>query len=57
MVMSVVDEVQKAIYELGEDGRLLEMQLEELVGDLETEELLMIKDYMVVSRRRSQIKY
>ena len=44
MVMSVVDEVQKAIYELGEDGRLLEMQLEELVGDLETEELLMIKD-------------
>ena len=56
MVMSVVDEVQKAIYELGEDGRLLEMQLEELVGDLETEELLMIKDYLVVSRRRSPDK-
>ena len=56
MVMSVVDEVQKAIYELGEDGRLLEMQLEELVGDLEKEELLMIKDYMVVSRRRSSDK-
>ena len=56
MVMSVVDEVQKAIYELGEDGRLLEMQLEELVWDLETEELLMIKDYMVVSRRRSPDK-
>lgn len=56
MVMNVVDEVQKAIYELGEDGRLLEMQLEELVGDLETEELLMIKDYMVVSRRRSPDK-
>lgn len=56
MVMNVVDEVQKAIYELGEDGRLLEMQLEELVGDLEKEELLMIKDYMVVSRRRSTDK-
>ena len=56
MVMNVVDEVQKAIYELGEDGRLLEMQLEELVGDLETEELLMIKDYMVVSRRKSPDK-
>lgn len=56
MVMNVVDEVQKAIYELGEDGRLLEMQLEELVGDLEKEELLMIKDYMVVSRRRSPDK-
>ncbi len=56
MVMNVVDEVQKAICELGEDGRLLEMQLEELVGDLEQEELLMIKDYMVVSRRRSPDK-
>ena len=56
MVLKVVDEVKRAIYELGEDGRLLEMQLEELVGDLETEELLMIKDYMVVSRRRSPDK-
>ena len=41
MVMNVADEVQKSIYELGEDGRLLEMQLEELIGDLEVEELLM----------------
>lgn len=53
MAMNVVDEVQKAIYELGEDGRLLELQLEELVGDLENEELLMVKDYMVEKKRRS----
>ena len=53
MVMNVVDEVQKAIYELGNDGRLLQMQLEELVGDLEKEELLMIKDYMVISKKRT----
>ena len=53
MVMNVADEVQKAIYELGEDGRLLEMQLEELVGDLETEELLMVKDYIVPSKKRT----
>ena len=46
MVMNVVAEVQRAIDELGEDGRLLEMQLEELVGDLEREELLMVKDYL-----------
>ena len=44
MVMKIVEEVQKSIYELGEEGRLLEMQLEELVGDLEEEELLIIKD-------------
>jgi len=52
MVMNVVDEVQKAIYELGEDGRLLEMQLEELIGDLDTEELLMVKDYIASGKKR-----
>ena len=53
MVMNVADEVQRAIYELGEDGRLLELQLEELIGDLEEEELLMVKDYMVEKKNRS----
>ena len=56
MVMNVADEVERAIFELGEDGRLLEMQLEELIGDLENEELLMVKDYMVESRKRSSEK-
>ena len=53
MVMNVADEVQKAIYELGEDGRLLDMQLEESVGDLETEELLMVKDYAVLNKKKT----
>lgn len=53
MVMKVVEEVQKSIYELGTEGRLLEMQLEELVGDLEEEELLIIKDYIAPGRKRS----
>ena len=52
MVMKVVEEVQIAIYELGEEGRLLQMQLEELVGDLEQEELLIIKDYITAKNRR-----
>ena len=52
MVMNVADEVQKSIYELGEDGRLLEMQLEELIGDLQDEELLMVKDYVVQTKKR-----
>lgn len=52
MVMKVVEEVQRAIFELGEEGRLLEMQLEELVGDLEKEELLIIKDYITIKNRR-----
>lgn len=53
MVMNVADEVQKAIFELGEDGRLLELQLEELIGNLENEELLMIKDYVVENKKRT----
>ena len=56
MVMNVVDEVQKAIDELGNDGVLLEMQLEELVGDLEKEELLMVKDYIAFGKKRSPEK-
>ena len=56
MVMNVVDEVQKAIFELGEDGRLLELQLQELIGDLGTEELLMVKDYMVANKKRTAEK-
>ena len=56
MVMKIVDEVQKAIYELGEEGRLLEMQLQELTGDLEKEELLIIKDYIAPGKKKSNEK-
>lgn len=56
MVLKVVEEVKKAIYELGEEGRLLEMQLEELVGDLEKEELLIIKDYIAPGKKRTAEK-
>lgn len=46
MLMQVVEEVRKAIYELGTDGRLIEMQLEELTDGIEQEEFLIIKDYI-----------
>ena len=45
MVMRIVDEIQRQIYELGNDGRLVKMQLEELIGGLEKEEIQIIKDY------------
>ena len=51
MVMKIVEEVQKGIYELGQEGRLLTMQLEELVGGLEKEELLIVKDYKSVKNK------
>lgn len=50
MVMRIVEEIQKQIYELGNDGRLVRMQLEELIGGLEKEEMLIIKDYMVAQK-------
>lgn len=56
MVMKIVDEVQRAIYELGEEGRLLEMQLQELTGNLEEEELLIIKDYIAPGKKKSNQK-
>ncbi len=51
LVMRVADEVNKAIDELGEEGRLLEMQLDELVGDFEKEELFIIKDYIAPGKK------
>ena len=55
MVMRIVDEIQKKIYELGEDGRLVNMQLEELIGGLENEELQLVKDYQIKNTNAEQI--
>lgn len=56
MVMKIVEEVQKGIYELGQEGRLLTMQLEELVGGLEKEELLIVKDYLANNKKKTPEK-
>ena len=37
MVMRIVEDIQSQIYELGNDGRLVKMQLEELIGGVEKE--------------------
>ncbi len=51
MVMRIVEEIQRQIYELGNDGRLVKMQLDELIGGLEKEESLIIKDYIVKKKK------
>ena len=53
MVMKIAEEVKMAIYELGEEGRLLQMQLDELIGDLYLEEALIIKDYITNSKTKN----
>lgn len=55
MVMKVADIVQRQIYELGIDGKLIEMQLEEIIGSLEKEELLIIKDYMAKDKNEHEV--
>ena len=54
MVMKIVEEIQRQIYELGNDGRLVKMQLDEIIGGLEKEENLIIKDYIVPGKGKNK---
>lgn len=45
MVLRIKAEIKRYINELGTEGRLIRMQLEELVGNTENEAYLLIKDY------------
>ncbi len=53
MVRRVADEIERYICELGTEGRLVKMQLEELMVDVEDEGLYVISDYMVESKDRT----
>lgn len=56
MVCKIAEEVKAYIYELGEDGILVKMQLEELMEGVEEEELLIIKDYVITKRKKDEQK-
>ncbi|MBC8059670.1 MAG: DNA integrity scanning protein DisA [Clostridiaceae bacterium] len=45
MVMRIVGEIERYICELGNEGRLISMQLNELVKYVEQDEILLIRDY------------
>ncbi|MCX8128539.1 MAG: DNA integrity scanning diadenylate cyclase DisA [Clostridia bacterium] len=47
MVMRIVAEIDRYICELGNEGRLISMQLEELLANIEGDGLLVIEDYMI----------
>ena len=53
MTMRMSEEVKKRIIELGEDGRLVQIQLDELIGGLDKEEKLLIKDYIAPGKKRT----
>jgi Predicted nucleic-acid-binding protein (contains the HHH domain) len=46
MVMRVVGEIERYICELGNEGRLLNLQLDELMADVEEDGRFVIEDYM-----------
>ena len=45
MVMRIVCEIETYICELGNEGRLISMQLEELIKGIEQEGILLVRDY------------
>lgn len=45
-VIRIANEVERYIHELGNEGRLVSMQLEELIAGVKEEEILLIRDYM-----------
>lgn len=56
MTLRMADEVKKRIIELGEEGRLVKIQLDELIGGLIKEEQLIIKDYIAPGKKRTNDK-
>jgi diadenylate cyclase len=52
MVTRIAREIEDYVLELGSDGRLLSLQLDELVTGVDIERELVIRDYLPLSRRR-----
>ncbi len=48
MVLKIEREIKRYISELGTEGRLIKMQLEELIANVKDEVTLLIKDYMAI---------
>src|SRR5207253_2552616 len=46
MVRRIASEIEDYVVELGTDGRLLSLQLEELMAGVEQERELIVRDYM-----------
>ena len=54
MVRRIADEIEGYVVELGTDGRLLTLQLDELVGGVDDDRELVVRDYLVAGGRRAR---
>src|SRR5690606_28087336 len=52
MVLRIASEIEDYVLELGSDGRLLSLQLEELVTGVDTDRELVIRDYVPPRQRK-----
>ncbi len=51
MVRQIADEIEGYVIELGVDGRLLALQLDELMGGVNTDRELIVRDYVPTGRK------
>ncbi len=56
MVLRIEDELVRYVVELGVDGRLLSLQLEELMGGVHTDRELIVRDYLPSGRRARSLR-
>ena len=56
MVRRIADEIAGYVVELGTDGRLLALQLEELMAGVDADRTLVIRDYLPAGRRLRQLE-
>jgi diadenylate cyclase len=56
MVRRIAREIEGYVVELGADGRLLSLQLDELMAGVEQDRELIVRDYMPVSRRSRTVE-
>jgi diadenylate cyclase len=55
MVLRIAREIEGYVVELGTDGRLLSLQLEELVSGVDVERDLVVRDYLPTGRRAKKV--
>jgi diadenylate cyclase len=53
MVLRIANEVEALVLELGSEGRLMRMQLEELMGGVDNERRMLVRDHIAQRRARS----
>jgi diadenylate cyclase len=56
MVRRISGEIDTYVLELGVEGRLLALQLEELIGGVDTERELVVRDYLPSGRRKRPVE-